>query len=70
MPAKKRDDGGKLRQRSDSFQLYLCFTKGPKTNTAHHDRMMCNLHAFTDKWSVLNEPIEKLHDAEAWPLLK
>jgi hypothetical protein len=23
-----------------------------------------------DKWDVLNAPIEKLHDAKAWPLLK
>jgi hypothetical protein len=69
VPAKKRDNGGKLGQRSDSFPLYLCFTKSPKTNTAHHKRMLRNLHAFTDKWSVLNEPIEKLHDAKLWPLL-
>jgi len=36
---------------------------------AHHERMRRNLLAFEEKWRVLSEPIEKLHDPAAWQLL-
>jgi hypothetical protein len=49
----------KFGQRSDSFPLCLYFTKSQKTNRAHHERMLRNLHAFIDKWSVLNKPNRK-----------
>ena len=56
-------------RRSVSFPIYLCFTAQRKTHTAHHERMKRNLLQFEDRWSVLSEPIEKLHDPSAWSLL-
>lgn len=70
IPAKKRDDGGKLGQRSDSFPIFLCFDSSPRTHTRHHERIKRNLHAFENRWGVLSEPLDRLHDAKAWPLLK
>lgn len=69
VPAKKRNDGGKLGMRSMNFPVYLCFTRAPKMHTKHHERMKRNLLAFAEKWDVLNEPVERLHDPKAWPLL-
>lgn len=59
--------GGK---RSDSFPIYLTFTSDPRAHADHHDRVKRNLAAYEDAWQVLNEPIERLHDAAAWKLLE
>jgi hypothetical protein len=55
--------------RSHSFPINLNFAEKEKTHTAHHERMRRNLLPFEEKWSVLSEPIEKLHDPAAWQLL-
>lgn len=55
--------------RTTNFPLYLCFTATPGTHTDHHGRMKRNLAAFENAWHVLNEPINKLHDAMAWKIL-
>jgi hypothetical protein len=70
VPAKKREDGGKLGQRSDSFPIFLCFDSAPRVHTVHHERMKRNLLAFENKWSILSEPIDNLHDPKTWPLLR
>lgn len=57
-------------RRTTNFPIYLCFTATRGTHSKHHERMKRNLLAFEDKWEVLNEPIEKLHDPKAWPVLK
>lgn len=56
-------------QRSDSFPIYLCFTKHPKVHVEHYACMMRNVAAYEGKWHILDEPVEKLHDTAAWPLL-
>lgn len=55
-------------QRSHSFPIYLCFEAKPKTHVPHHARIRRNLLAFENAWNVLTEPIDKLHDRQAWPL--
>ena len=55
--------------RSDSFPIYLCFTARRKTHAEHHERMKRNLVAYEGRWDILAEPVDKLHDPEAWPLL-
>lgn len=57
-------------ERSDAFRVYLCFRKVRSTHARHHSRMQRNLLAFEDRWDLLREPVERLHDARAWPLLK
>lgn len=55
-------------KRSHSFPVYLCFEARRTEHGAHHARIRRNLEAFESKWSILNEPIEKLHDPQAWLL--
>ena len=54
--------------RSHSFPIYLCFEATPKKHAVHNTRIRQNLLAFENAWKVLNEPIDKLHDPQAWPL--
>ncbi len=54
--------------RSHSFPIYLCFKAERTAHAAHHARMRRNLEAFEGNWSVLREPIERLHDRQAWTL--
>ena len=54
--------------RSHSFPIYLCFEATPKTHVQHYARIRRNLLAFENAWNVLTEPIDKLHDPQAWPL--
>ena len=69
VPAKKRDAGGKLGERSAAFPLYLCFKKSPTAHKEHHEQVMRNLHEFAGCWGLLDELIDKLHNDNAWPLL-
>lgn len=61
-----RTQGG---SRSASFPIYLCFTGNRKTHTQHHECMKRNLHHYENMWTLLSEPIEKLHNPDAWQLL-
>ena len=54
--------------RSHSFPIYLCFEAERTAHAAHHARIRRNLEAFEGNWSVLREPVERLHDPQAWPL--
>jgi hypothetical protein len=56
-------------QRSEKFPLYLCFIKSRSTHREHHDRIQRNLLAYENKWQILFEPIDKLHDPKQWPLI-
>jgi hypothetical protein len=56
--------------RSTSFPIYLAFTAERLAHKAHHDRIRRNILAFENKWSVLSEPIDKLHSAKAWRVSK
>jgi hypothetical protein len=68
IPATKRKTG-EPGERSRSFPIYLAFKKTRGTHVEHHTRMQRNLLAFEDRWDVLSEPVERLHDPRAWPLL-
>jgi hypothetical protein len=57
------------RPRSGNFPLYLKFAKESKVHVEHHSSMRKTTLAYEDKWDVLLEPIEKLHDPSAWRLL-
>lgn len=35
----------------------------------HYERMKRNLLAFEDRWDVLRESTERLHNTDEWPLL-
>lgn len=62
-----RRDG---KQRSPSFPIYLRFTKtGGKSLKQHHEKEMRNLLAFEDRWDILSEPIDRLHDEKIWNLI-
>lgn len=65
-PAKDGSDG---KARSSSFPVYLAFKKVRRTHVEHHSQLQRNLLEFEDRWDVLSEPVERLHDAKAWPLL-
>lgn len=54
--------------RSLSFPIYLCFEAQPKAHSDHNKRNRRNLLSFENKWQILFESIDKLHDPEAWPL--
>jgi hypothetical protein len=56
-------------KRSDSFTIYLAFTEVRSTHGPHNERMQRNLLAFEDRWDVLQEPVERLHQTSAWSLL-
>lgn len=57
------------RARTTNFPLYLCFTANRSTHADFHERMKRNLAVFENAWHVLSEPIDKLHDANAWQIL-
>lgn len=56
-------------RRSDSHPIYLCFKSARKTHAEHHQRIQRNLLYYENRWDLLNEPIDKLHDENAWQLL-
>ena len=56
-------------RRSPSFLIYLCFTAPGSAHTQHHEKMMRNLSAFENRWDILSEPIDRLHDETAWNLI-
>ena len=59
--------GGK---RSSSFPIYIALSGTQKAHREHHEKMKRNLLAFEDAWDLLGEPISRLHDDTAWPLLQ
>ena len=59
----------KTRKRSDSFPLYLSFSKVSRKHEKSQTRIQRNLLQFENAWHILHEPIEKLHNAKAWKLL-
>lgn len=61
--------GTETGKRSDSFPIYLCFTAIPRAHSEHHSRIQKNVLAFENRWGLLREPIERLHDSGSWPLL-
>ncbi len=54
--------------RSASFPIYLRFTAAGGAHAQHNEEMKRNLSAFQDRWDLLSEPIERLHDETAWNL--
>ena len=58
--------GGK---RSPSFPIYLRFAGGGKLHEEYNEKVSRNILAFEDRWGILSEPIDRLHDEEAWRLL-
>ena len=54
--------------RSPSFPIYLPFTKEGSTHAQHYEEIKRNLLAFEDRWEILSEPIDRLHDETAWNL--
>ena len=58
--------GGK---RSPSFPIYLRFAGGGKDHEKHNEKVSRNILAFEDRWDILSEPVNKLHDEKAWSLL-
>ena len=57
-------------KRSHSFPIYLCFARIPNAHVKFHERTQRNLLAFENAWHILNESIDKLHDAKRWKLAK
>ena len=64
---KTRTEHGK---RSDSYPIYLCFLAPRENHLPHDERIQRNLGAFENRWDILMDPIDKLHDERAWKLLK
>lgn len=56
-------------KRSHSFPIYLCFLKSRLNHAKHDDRIRRNVLSYENAWSILAEPIDKLHDATAWQTL-
>jgi hypothetical protein len=70
VPARKRLNG-KMGKRSTSFPIYLCFTANTASDhRAHAERMKRNIVSYENRWDVLQQPIDKLHDRKAWPVLR
>ena len=57
------------KKRSSSSRIYIRFAGGGKAHSGHNEKAKRNLLAFEDRWDVLSEPVDKLHDEEAWRLL-
>ena len=56
--------------RSPSFPIYLPFMKEGSAHAQHYEEIKRNLLAFEDRWEILSEPIDRLHDETAWSLLE
>jgi hypothetical protein len=55
--------------RSMSFPIYLVFVGARRAHCKHHDRVKRCLAAYENAWSILEEPVERLHDPDRWRLL-
>src|SRR3974390_1512964 len=51
-------------------RLYLCFTATRKTHIKHHERIKRNLQKYENAWHILKKSTDRLHDRNAWPLLR
>ena len=59
-----KGDGTK---RSPNFPIYLRYPADPPPTMPDRDqRIRQNLCAYQDRWDLLSEPIEHLHDETAW----
>jgi|GEM_PF-2512984 len=59
----------KTGKRSESFPVYLAFTRTPEAHGEHHDRIRKNLLAFENAWHVLDDEPDRLRNPEAWELI-
>ena len=54
------------------FPIYLRFDTDTLAQSyrhrPHHEKMKRNLSRFEDRWGLLSEPIDRLHDETAWSL--
>ena len=57
------------RKRSPSFPIYLLFEGGSKLHPEYNEKVSRNILVFENQWDILSEPIDRLHDEEAWRLL-
>ena len=68
---KLRKDGSEPERRRP-FPIYLRFDTdtlaSSNSHRSHHEKMKRNLSRFEDRWGLLSEPIERLHDETAWSL--
>ena len=64
--SKVRKKSGEIR--SVSFPIYLRFAAAVGVHARHNKKMKRNLLAFEDRWDLLSEPIDHLHDKTAWSL--
>ena len=64
--SKVRKKSGEIR--STSFPIYLRFAEAIGVHARHNKKMKRNLLAFEDRWDLLSEPIDQLHDKTAWSL--
>lgn len=55
--------------RSGSFPIYLSFTDAPQTHREHHMRILRNVQLYEDRWDILFEPVDRLHDPDCWKLV-
>ena len=71
VPKKPRKDGSEPERRRP-FPIYLRFdtdTLAPyNPHRPHHEKMKRNISRFEDRWNLLSEPIDRLHDEAAWSL--
>jgi hypothetical protein len=56
-------------KRSSSFPIYLRFSGFANKYRDQDERIARNVATYENAWSILREPIEKLHDQSAWPLI-
>ena len=71
VPKKLRKDGSEPKRRRP-FPIYLYFDTDTlasyNPHRSHHEKMKRNLSRFEDRWGLLSEPTDRLHDETAWSL--
>ena len=63
---KVRKTSGEIR--SASFPIYLRFAAASGAHARHNEKMKRNLLAFEDRWDLLSEPVDRLHNKTVWSL--
>jgi hypothetical protein len=56
-------------KRGDTFPIYMNFFGDKKAHREVHERSRRNLLAFENRWHLLEEQQERLHDPACWPIL-
>ena len=54
------------KKRDLDFLMYLRFRKARSNHLEHDEKIISSLLAFEGRWEMLSEPIDRLHDEEAW----